>query len=375
MIQETQENTLLLRLVQNTTADYTNGDVPYEVIIEEARVLVHTFCKSCSCSRQNPYKKGDDKPSIRYGNDYMNLSRKRLSQNGYAYSDHHLLQIMAVFYVLMRRPNMRSQYRKFEWYINTMCEHIDANLFQEPRNTISRYREEILQTAVLVDSINQPDLFGGPAPIIVSYQPKTIQRQTIPTVQNQTVQAIQTKTIQPMPNNIQVNNGDYIAAGGTKNITKNITNNYYYAQPPSTVPNTVQVGDTTQGNTTQSGKAGRPFSGMFIGADGQEDRALRRQEQAHVEEVLKAHCLYSRQLCCEKNDTLNRYVVGFVRYWREKKMIPRSTPTAAIYRFLTEDCGLESSVQQQAITNRWSDYLREENYGMEEFYEIKSKNY
>mgnify|MGYP004649629693 FL=1 len=197
-----EEDTLLLHLIRATAID--GGGVPDEVLLREARAHIRTFTQACNCGRQNLYQKGDDKPSLKYGNDYMARSRAALSGEGYAYTHHHLLQIMAVFYVLLRRPRMRTQYSRHLWYIDTLCQLIDDNLLNNCRETIFPYRNQIKALADRIDRINQPDLFYGECLSPLPFTPKPQK----PTNMGDTY-------------NIQMNSGcgDFIANGGTKNIT------------------------------------------------------------------------------------------------------------------------------------------------------------
>lgn len=199
-----EEDTLLLHLIRATAID--DGNVPDEVILREARAHIRTFTQACNCSRQNLYQKGDDKPSLKYGTFYMARSQAALREEGYAYTGHHLLQIMAVFYVLLRRPQMHTQYSKHRWYIDQLCQLIDDNLLNNYRETIYPYRDRIRQTADALGRINQPDLFWGMVQPVFPTKPQK------PTNMGDIY-------------NIQMNGGDFIANGGTKHITN------HYSQP------------------------------------------------------------------------------------------------------------------------------------------------
>lgn len=359
-----EEEDLLLTLIQCTTPYELEGVVPEEVILDEAKAHVRAFCQACSCSRQNPYRRGTDKPSIRYRNDYILTSRNNLLEAGYDCREHHLLQIMAVFYILLRRPNMRVQHKKFIWYIDKLCGYIDTELLQNTRESIYPYRTQILQIASQIDRINQPDLFWNEPPVILLPKPRHRPHPQQP-VQQQTLANTMGNT------NVQLNGGDFIADGGVKTITSTnnyITNNYYAAPaaPTAAAPEPAQPQPQQPTKT-----AGRPLKPLFVGADGKEDTVLRQWEQERVVAFLKKHTLYSRPLNCEKDDILNHYIIGFMRYWREKDLIAKSTPTAAVYRFLTNDCGLQTAVEQTALTNRWADYAKDPNYGIEQLREIR----
>lgn len=195
------EDHILLNLIR-TTDDGSGCAVPDEVILREGKAHVRTFCNACAHDKRNRFIKGAPKPSLRYGTDYMATSRRTLAAEGYAYAEHHLLQIMAVFYVLLRRPYMRSQYSEHVWYIDRLCQYIDEGLFCNSAQSIAPYRAQILRTVEQLTYMHQPDLFTGQAePVLPYIKPKN-------------------KTHMGDTYNIQINGGDFIAGGGNKTVNQ-----------------------------------------------------------------------------------------------------------------------------------------------------------
>ena len=86
---------------------------------------------------------------------------------------------------------------------------------------------------------------------------------------------------------------------------------------------------------------------------------------------LKEHKLWSNRLCCSREDKLNAVIVSHLRLWIEAGVLPKNPPALAIYRFLTEDCGLQSNVDPKPYANKVQDMLRDESYAKNVYREIK----
>ncbi len=86
---------------------------------------------------------------------------------------------------------------------------------------------------------------------------------------------------------------------------------------------------------------------------------------------LKEHKLWSNRLCCSREDKLNAVIVSHLRIWIEAGVLPKNPPALAIYRFLTEDCGLQSNVDPKPYANKVQDMLRDESYAKNVYREIK----
>lgn len=91
----------------------------------------------------------------------------------------------------------------------------------------------------------------------------------------------------------------------------------------------------------------------------QEDVAVKNRERQRLCDYLSLHRLKSRQLVCAKGDTLNKTVVCFLKVWLEKGTISESPSGGAVFRFLTEDCELSTSVTERSYANEIKERLKE----------------
>lgn len=91
---------------------------------------------------------------------------------------------------------------------------------------------------------------------------------------------------------------------------------------------------------------GQPKKSLFIsvGTTNTEDTAIKRREANRLKEYVKAHHLSGRKLSTRKDDGLNEVIVAFLKRWKDSHLIGEQLPGSAVFRFLTEDVGLESEV-------------------------------
>lgn len=90
-----------------------------------------------------------------------------------------------------------------------------------------------------------------------------------------------------------------------------------------------------------------------------ENTVVRRRERDRIVRYLKEHCLSQRQLTCTQGDTLNDVVACFLVEWRERKLIAKDFAGTAVWRFLTEECGLESAVTDKAYGKEIKEWVAE----------------
>ena len=95
------------------------------------------------------------------------------------------------------------------------------------------------------------------------------------------------------------------------------------------------------------------------------DKKVRNEEKQRFMRYLNDHKMSNRRLTCEKNDTLNDVVTCFVIKWQDKGLTAKSPSGGAIFRFLTEECDLQSEVTGQSYSNKIKERLREKNYTAE----------
>lgn len=105
----------------------------------------------------------------------------------------------------------------------------------------------------------------------------------------------------------------------------------------------------------------KKFLFAFEGCDTKENVKVRIREMQRLCDYLSQHCLKSRKLVCTKDDTLNKTIVCFLLKWMEKGLTAKEPSGGAVFRFLTEDCGIVSEVQEKAYGNRVKEWIKNKN--------------
>lgn len=103
---------------------------------------------------------------------------------------------------------------------------------------------------------------------------------------------------------------------------------------------------------------------QFLFIDGKptvENEQVRRREKARFRAYLSAHKLGSRQLTCLREDLLNEVVICFLLRWIELELIAERPSGGAVFRFLTEECGLVSTVTERSFSNKIKEWLKRGN--------------
>lgn len=120
---------------------------------------------------------------------------------------------------------------------------------------------------------------------------------------------------------------------------------------------------------TPNGKAvHRGQQKQFLFIDGRptvEKVQVRNVEKQRFMRYLSEHNLGGRKLTCVKTDTLNAVIVCFLEKWREKGLTAELPSGGAVFRFLTEDCGIKSEVEEQSYNNEIRERMREKNHEYE----------
>ena len=104
----------------------------------------------------------------------------------------------------------------------------------------------------------------------------------------------------------------------------------------------------------------------------EENKKARNEEKQRFMRYLNDHNMSSRKLTCKKNDTLNDVVTCFVIKWQDKGLTAESPSGGAIFRFLTDECNLQSDVTEQSYSNEIKERLRNENYSVETMKKVNS---
>ena len=83
--------------------------------------------------------------------------------------------------------------------------------------------------------------------------------------------------------------------------------------------------------------------------DGAEDAERTEGEKNRFLNYLAEHHWGKKQVDCYKDNPINKAIVCFCVKWKRLRYIDKPSP-AAVYRFLTETCGLECASETAAIT-------------------------
>lgn len=126
-------------------------------------------------------------------------------------------------------------------------------------------------------------------------------------------------------------------------------------------------GEVVNDDANQSVAAEKPrgprkkFLFALDGIDTKEDETVKVREKDRLCTYLSKHCLKNRKLVCTKDDTLNKTIVCFLLKWMEKGLTAEEPSGGAVFRFLTEDCGIISEVQEKAYSNRVKEWIKDKN--------------
>lgn len=116
----------------------------------------------------------------------------------------------------------------------------------------------------------------------------------------------------------------------------------------------------------------KKFLFALDGIDTKEDETVKWCEKERLCKYLSKHCLMSRKLVCKKEDALNKTIVCFLLKWMEKGLTAENPSSGAVFRFLTDDCGIVSEVQEKAYCNRMKEWIKDKNgYDTEVMLKVK----
>lgn len=126
---------------------------------------------------------------------------------------------------------------------------------------------------------------------------------------------------------------------------------------------TLEVEEVKDAPLKSSAPRGPRKKFLFIqdGIDTKENEAVKQSEKVRLCSYLSQHCMKSRKLVCTKGGTLNKTIVCFLLKWMEKGLTAEEPSGGAVFRFLTEDCGIVSEVQKKAYGNRVKEWIKDKN--------------
>lgn len=111
--------------------------------------------------------------------------------------------------------------------------------------------------------------------------------------------------------------------------------------------------ETTPAPTSAPAKPRGPKTQyLFADLRGDEDTFRSKTEAGRVRKFVTDHHMGNMQLDSKSTNRLNLLVACFWYRWNERKWVSQEPQGAAIYRFFTEQCGLECAVLQKAFSTK-----------------------
>lgn len=98
---------------------------------------------------------------------------------------------------------------------------------------------------------------------------------------------------------------------------------------------------------------------------------LTQCEKRRFLHYLSKHSLGGRMLVSTRDDTINKAVVCFVRIWKDQELTASKPSGRAIFRFLTQDCGLKTEITIESYANKMNEWLKEKQQDVLTMEEVK----
>lgn len=114
---------------------------------------------------------------------------------------------------------------------------------------------------------------------------------------------------------------------------------------------------------------------QFLFIDGRatvENVSVRNREKDRFLCYLSDHKMSMRRLVTNKSDGLNKVVLCFLMIWREKGLTVQQPSGGAVFRFLTEDCGLKTDVTEASYSNKIKEWMRGNDYDVTTYQGVKT---
>ena len=114
---------------------------------------------------------------------------------------------------------------------------------------------------------------------------------------------------------------------------------------------------------------------QFLFIDGRatvENVSVRNREKDRFLCYLSDHKMSLRRLVTNKSDGLNKVVLCFLMIWREKGLTVQQPSGGAVFRFLTEDCGLKTDVTEASYSNKIKEWMRGNDYDVTTYQGVKT---
>ena len=104
----------------------------------------------------------------------------------------------------------------------------------------------------------------------------------------------------------------------------------------------------------------------------EEDTEVRRRERDNLLKYLSLHNMGGRFLTTRQNDTLNYIVESFLVVWRNKNLIAKEFSGNAVHRFLHDECGIKTEVDEQSYANKITQWVKNKNYSIDILAEVET---
>lgn len=114
--------------------------------------------------------------------------------------------------------------------------------------------------------------------------------------------------------------------------------------------------DEEAGKHTPAKKSGRKPANLFV------DDATKDRERKRLLDYLSQHKMSARKLASYKSNKLNDIITCFIKEWNERRLLAEKFSNRAIFRFLTEDCKLSSSVTETSFGNKIGERIKNNDY-------------
>lgn len=120
--------------------------------------------------------------------------------------------------------------------------------------------------------------------------------------------------------------------------------------------------DSKEENPEEENPLKRGIKNKFLfpqnGNESVKNGRLTQCEKRRFLHYLSKHSLDGRMLVSTRDDAINKAVVCFVRIWKDQELTASKPSGRAIFRFLTQDCGLKTEITIESYANKMNEWLK-----------------
>lgn len=136
-----------------------------------------------------------------------------------------------------------------------------------------------------------------------------------------------------------------------------------------TINQTMSQDDGQEGNTITPNPAPRGPKNKFLfwlnGNEYEENVGVRNREKQRLLQYLAEHKMGGRTITTTQGDAMNDIIICFIIQWEEAALTSKQPSGNSIFRFLTIECGLKTSVTEKAFANKIRLWLKDKQYSIE----------